>query len=212
MYHSLENIKYKLQQPLPGQVSHLKMSTANRIEEFSRFNFNLNEAKKSAVLILLFYDNEKLKVVFIRRSDYVGIHAGQIAFPGGRYEESDENVQNTALREIEEEIGITSDKIQVIGRLTDIYVPPSNFLISIFVGFLKEKPVFKAEQREVESIFTIDLDEFLDDDVIQEKEFFVQSSNTSVQAPYYNVGGVEIWGASAMVMTELLDLLKPVNY
>ena len=208
MLYDINDIKQKLQRPLPGYLSHKKMSTANRDEELLRFKANPQNAKKSAVFILLFNDDDRLKVVFIRRSFYVGIHAGQIAFPGGRFEESDLTVQNTALREIEEEIGVKSDKIEIIGRLTDIYVPPSNFLISVFVGFMKEKPMFTADVREVDEIIEVDLDEFFKAGVIQEMEFVVSSNNYSVLAPYYKVKNADIWGASAMVMTELLDILQ----
>lgn len=203
-----EDIKTKLLQPLPGRVSHLKMSTKARLEELARLNGNSNNAKKSAVLILLFHKNEKLKVIFIRRSFYVGIHAGQIAFPGGRFEEEDIEVKNTALREIEEEIGVSRDKIEILGRLSDIYVPPSNFMISVFVGYVEQEPIFKPDKREVAEIIEVDMDDFIAENVIQEKEFVVPSNNYSVKAPYYKVKNADIWGASAMVMTELLDLLK----
>ncbi len=203
-----ENIKLKLLQPLPGKASHIKMATRARLEELARLNGNSHDAKKSAVLILLFHEDEKLKVILIRRSFYVGVHAGQIAFPGGRFEEEDVDVRNTALREIQEEIGITRDKIEVLGRLSDIYVPPSNFLISVFVGYMDHKPAFKPDEREVAEIIEVDMDDFLPENVIQEKEFLVPSNNYSVKAPYYKVKNADIWGASAMVMTELLDLLK----
>ncbi len=203
-----EDIKQKLLQPLPGRNSHLKMATKARLDELARLNGNSSTAKKSAVLILLFHEDEKLKVILIRRSFYVGVHAGQIAFPGGRFEEEDIDVKNTALREIQEEIGVTKDQIEVLGRLSDIYVPPSNFMISVFVGFMDQKPVFKPDEREVAEIIEVDMDEFFTENVIQEKEFVVPSNNYSVKAPYYNVPKAEVWGASAMVMTELLDLLK----
>lgn len=204
---SKENLIQKLSQPLPGKKSHVKMATKARVEEFERLNGNIQNAKKSAVMMLFFHDDNKLKVILIRRSFYVGIHAGQIAFPGGRFEEEDIDVRNTALREIEEEIGIDKDKIEVIGRLSDIYVPPSNFLISVFVGYLAEKPAFKPDEREVAEVIEVDMDSFFEPEVIRKKEFVVPSNNYSVKAPYYNVPKAEIWGASAMVMTELLDLL-----
>lgn len=208
MNFTKEELILKLSQPLPGKASHLKMATKARLEEFARLNGNTQQAKKSAVMMLLFHENDQLKVIVIRRSNYVGVHAGQIAFPGGRFEESDINVKNTALREIEEEIGITSDKIEILGRLSDIYVPPSNFLISVFVGYLNEKPLFKADEREVAEIIQVNVADFFSENVIQEKEFVVPSNNYSVVAPYYKVKNADIWGASAMVMTEFLDLLN----
>ncbi len=203
-----EIIKDKFKQPLPGLSSHLKMAPASRVAEISNLSGNFNNARKSAVMILLFQEEEQMKLIFIRRSFYVGIHAGQIAFPGGRFEDSDVNIQNTAFREIEEEIGITADKIEILGRLSDIYVPPSNFLISIFVGYLKEKPTYNIDEREVAEVIEIDLADFFRENIIHQKDFLVPSADTTVNALYYKVGNIDLWGASAMVMTELLDIIK----
>ena len=200
-------IRQKLSEPLPGLTSHLKLAPKTRAKEIAGYNEKLIDAKKSAVMILLFHEDDELKVILIRRSFYVGIHAGQIAFPGGRYEEEDGNVENTAKREIDEEIGITADKIQVLGRLTDIYVPPSNFLISIFVGYLDQKPIYKIDEREVAEVIEIDLNDFYKENIIHEKEFVVPSAQSSTRALYYQVGNIELWGASAMVMTEFLDVI-----
>ncbi len=203
-----EILKQKLSLPLPGKASHLKMSTKARLEEFERYNFNIQSAKKSAVFILFFEEDSKTKVIFIRRSNYVGIHAGQIAFPGGRFEDKDIELKNTALREVQEEIGIPPNEIELLGRLSDIYLPPSNFNLSVFVGFLTQKPVYQPDSREVAEVIEVDMDNFYAENVIQEKEFFVPSNNYSVVAPYYNVKNAEIWGASAMVMTELMDVIQ----
>ena len=180
--------------------------------EVAKSNGNIETAKKSAVMILMYNDEFGTKVIFIRRSFYVGIHAGQIAFPGGRFEEEDITVENTALREIEEEIGIKPKEINVVGRLSDIFVPVSNFIISVFVGFLDEKPEYKIDEREVAEIIEVELSEFFQNDVISEKEFLVPSTSKSVKAPYYKVGNIELWGASAMVMSELIDMLKQDEY
>jgi len=205
---SIQHIKQKLNQDLPGLSSHLKMASSNRIHELKNAEMQMKSAMKSAVMILLYPYNKKLKVVLIRRSFYVGIHAGQIAFPGGRYEDFDIEIKNTALREIQEEIGLNSENIEVIGRISDIYVPPSNFLISVFVGYLPQKPQYKIDEREVNEIIEIELSEFYKKDNILEKEFVVPSTSTSVFAPYYKVGNIELWGASAMVMSEFLDIIS----
>ena len=202
-----EEIKILLLKPLPGLSSHLKMAPPTRKTELEVAKEAMKFAKKSAVMILLFHANDKLNVVFIRRSFYVGIHAGQMAFPGGRFEESDLNVEKTAFREIEEEIGIQQDKIELLGRISDIYVPPSNFLISVFVGYLSQKPVYKPDEREVAEIIEIDFDEFLLPENKSVKSFHVPSANHSVEAPYYRTSQCDIWGASAMVLSELIDLL-----
>lgn len=202
-----EEIKLRLKNPLPALTSHLKMAPPTRKTELEAAREAMQFAKKSAVMILLFHVHNKLKVVFIRRSFYVGIHAGQMAFPGGRFEESDETVEQTAFREIEEEIGVSRDKIELLGRISDIYVPPSNFLISVFVGYLSEKPVYKPDEREVAEVIEVDFDEFLQPENKDVKSFHVPSANHSVEAPYYKTTQCDIWGASAMVMSELVDIL-----
>jgi 8-oxo-dGTP pyrophosphatase MutT (NUDIX family) len=198
----------KIKGSLPGMDSHLKMAPPQRLESLRNGLDQKENAQKSAVMMLFFVEDEDLKMIVIRRSNYVGIHAGQIAFPGGRHEEEDGNVEVTAFREIEEEIGIKRDKIELLGRLSDIYVPPSNFLISIFVGFLDEKPVYQRQEREVAEVIEIPLREFFDSNVIKTKDFYVNSLKASANAPYFDVTNAEIWGASAMVIQELLDILK----
>ena len=208
MNFSADFIRHKLNGELPGLSSHLKLAPDSRAEQIASYKESKRQAKKSAVMILLFHENEKLKVIFIRRGMYVGIHAGQIAFPGGRFEDSDVTVENTAFREIEEEIGVTRDKIELLGQLTDIYVPPSNFLISIFVGYLSERPQYKPDEREVAEIIELDFENFLVENVISEKDFQVPSTTESVRALYYKLPNADLWGASAMVMTELIDVLN----
>jgi 8-oxo-dGTP pyrophosphatase MutT (NUDIX family) len=206
-----DEIKILLTRSLPGYLSHLKMAPPTRKTELEAAKEAMQFAKKSAVMILLFHEGEKLKVVFIRRSFYVGIHAGQMAFPGGRFEESDVTVEETAFREIEEEIGITRDKIELLGRISDIYVPPSNFLISVFVGYLSEKPFYTPDEREVAEVIEVDFEDFLKPENIAVKDFHVPSVNHAVTAPYYQTTHCDIWGASAMVVSELVDMLQNVG-
>ncbi|HLP04809.1 MAG TPA: CoA pyrophosphatase [Paludibacter sp.] len=208
MIYSKEYIKQKLSGSLPGMDAHLRMAPASRARELENVSGKLENARKSAVMMLFFGEAEDLKMIVIRRSNYVGIHAGQIAFPGGRYEEGDGDVQETAYRELEEEIGITRDKIELLGRLTDIYVPPSNFLISIFVGYLEERPLYKIQDREVAEVIEVPLQEFFSPNVVKFKDFYVSSLKAAANAPYFDVTNAEIWGASAMVISELLELLK----
>lgn len=208
MQFSKDELKQKFRLPLPGLASHLKMAPKHRVQDLVNNNDNAGNAQKSAVMILFFHEANELKMIVIRRSIYVGIHSGQIAFPGGRFETEDIDVQTTALREIEEEIGISRNDIEMIGRLSDIYVPPSNFLISVFAGYLKEKPLYKMQEREVDEVIEIPISDFSKPDVIKQKDFYVNSIKAASNAPYFDVSNAEIWGASAMVISELLDTLK----
>lgn len=206
MYYSPDKIRQLLLQPLPGYRSHIKMAPESRKHELMQQKPVPGNAKKSAVMMLFYHKDDILKMIMIRRSLYVGVHSGQIAFPGGRFEETDESIKHTAFREIEEEIGIQPDKIELLGRLSDIYVPPSNFLISIFAGYLPEKPVYNIDEREVSEVIELDLTELLNPTIVTNKSFYVPSAGQSFQAPCYSTSQCDIWGASAMVISELVDL------
>lgn len=203
-----EYIQEKLAGPLPGKASQIKMAPEHRIAELFRVRDDDFNPRLSAVLCILFPENEKLKVVFIRRSEYVGIHSGQISFPGGRFEESDGDLLVTALREVYEEIGIRPEEFEIIGQLTDLYVPPSNFLVRTFVAYTKQRPQYEIDTREVQEVIEFDLDYFFRTDIIRRKDFAAHNSTLNTNAPYFDIEGVIIWGATAMILTELADLLK----
>ncbi|OJV44893.1 MAG: hypothetical protein BGO29_08220 [Bacteroidales bacterium 36-12] len=202
----LEKLRMQLTEPLPGIKSQLKMAPAHRVKEFSEVHTNDYNPRLSAVLVLLFHENEKLKIVFIRRSEYVGMHSGQIAFPGGRYEDFDADLRATAIREAEEEIGVKSETYELLGHLTDLYVPPSNFLVRAYLAYTDKRPEFIIDKREVQEILVVDYEQFKRQDVVKEKEFKIHNRTELTKAPYFDVDGVVIWGATAMLMSELLDL------
>jgi 8-oxo-dGTP pyrophosphatase MutT (NUDIX family) len=139
---------------------------------------------------------------------YDGVHSGQISFPGGKVETTDKDFEATALRETFEEIGVKPEAIEIIGQLTDFYISPSNFLVKVFAGYTLQKPAFIPDKKEVQSILEVDIDEFFDSNNIAEKEFYSTSRKTAVFAPCYLVNGLEIWGATAMMLSEMLDILK----
>ena len=208
MQLTIEELKQKFLRPLPGALSHLKMSPSHRMEDFSGLNDMMPLAKRSAVLVLLFPDQGQLKTVFIKRSEYDGVHSGQISFPGGQFESTDRSFEATALRETNEEIGVSSDKIQLVGQLTDFYIPPSNFLVKVFVGYSSQKPEYIPDKKEVQSVIEVNVDDLYDKNNITQMEFYSTSRKALVNAPTYIINGVEIWGATAMIVSELLDVLK----
>jgi len=208
MQLTIEELKQKFLRPLPGALSHLKMSPSHRMEDFSGLNDMMPLAKRSAVLVLLFPDQGQLKTVFIKRSEYDGVHSGQISFPGGQFESTDRSFEATAIRETYEEIGVSSDKIQLVGQLTDFYIPPSNFLVKVFVGYSSQKPEYIPDKKEVQSVIEVNVDDLYDKNNITQMEFYSTSRKALVNAPTYIINGVEIWGATAMIVSELLDVLK----
>jgi len=208
MFLTKSELKQKLSQSLPGITSHLKMAPGFRKTELLSNRFDQSKAKLSAVLILLFSENNRLKIAFIKRSEYDGVHSGQIAFPGGRFETTDADFEQTALRETFEEIGVPSNDIEIMGQLSDLYISPSNFLVKVFVGYCDRKPEFVIDRKEVQSVIEINIDDFRNSNAISEKEFFSTSNKFIISAPCYSVNQVDIWGATAMILTEFLDMLQ----
>lgn len=228
---TIDTLKIRLQEELPGAASHLKMAPAHRLDEFRAIRDKDFNPRLSAVLVLLYPDDagstkpagqtsfvdapssensspplSTLKIVFIRRGEYVGIHSGQIAFPGGRYEDDDADLCETAMREAEEEIGVSRDSYEIIGQLTDLYVPPSNFLVRAFVAYASRRPSYIPDPREVQEVIELDFSHFFNSTNIKVKDFPAHNSLNNTSAPYFDVEGVTIWGATAMMLTELVDL------
>ena len=201
-------IYHKLQEPLPGKSAHLKLAPYRK----STFDLDFNKInpKLASTLLLLYQSGEKVKFVLIQRPDYSGTHGGQISFPGGKNEDG-ETLKETAIRETFEEIGIAKEKIQVIGELSQVYIPPSNFLISPFIAFLDENPHFIPEQKEVKQILEIDLDELLREDVIQEKEMVVGKNTDNpmkIKVPNMDLHHHTVWGATGVILSEFKDLIS----
>lgn len=197
----IDRLKTRLEQDLPGEDVQFSMAPMSR-ERISQLPKSEYHPKKSAVLILLFPVEESISVVLIQRPEYDGVHSGQVAFPGGKFDERDTDLRQTALREAFEEVGVIPEDIEVIGNLTDIYINPSNFLVTPFVGFCSRIPDFKADEREVKQIITTDLFK-LNDTTIKGVKSISHSNGFKLKTPYYEIGGLTVWGATAMMISEL---------
>lgn len=196
-------------QHLPGHVAQEKMAPEHRLphEQWERYFAN---AKKGGVLILFYPVNQHIHTVLIQRPQYEGVHSGQVAFPGGAKEEKDATMIETALREAEEEVGASRNLIQVVGQLTELYIPPSNFLITPVVGFSEQRPDFILEANEVAGIIEPTLPELLDEKSVGIKKIQVRS-DIAIDAPYYDIQGRTVWGATAMMISELNEILRKVT-
>lgn len=197
----------KMRGPLPGIQAQLQMASGLRAKATSSHRPDTSKARIGAVLIALFPDNGTVRTVMMKRPDYDGTHSGQVSFPGGKLEPHDRDVIHTALREAEEEVNITPDDVQVIGRLTELYIPPSNFLVHPIVGVLKSPPHLIPDQHEVERILVPEIDHLLRDDIIVQKDIRLRSGFT-VRTPCFDVDGCTVWGATAMIVSELKALLR----
>ena len=191
--------------PLPGTEAQFKMANAERRLNLKRYSVPDN-SRRSAVLILLYESNKAIRFPLIVRPVYDGVHSGQIALPGGSFEEEDKDLQTTALRETEEETGIFSANVKVLGKLSDLYIPPSNFLVTPFVGVHKTKPEFIPHTREVARIVEMDLEKIMDEKLIREKNITL-SNGLTILAPYFDLDGLVVWGATAMILSEFRSVV-----
>ena len=142
----------------------------------------------------------------MQRHDYVGVHGGQISFPGGKKEPSDENIIQTALREAHEETGVDPKRISVIGTLTPLFIPVSNMIVTPVVGWIKEKPAFNYQPEEVVFLIDADIKRFFDPAIIKIKPFKIGGETIDIK--YFDYDGNIIWGATAMILHELLTILR----
>ena len=157
-------------------------------------------------MLLLIPHQGDLAIPFIKRTNVGKYHGGQIALPGGKTEPGDGNSLHTALRECEEEIGVTSKEVTVIGELSDVYIPLSNFNITPFVGTIPEMPNFVLSKNEVEKVIIIPLKDLLDDKNKTSQVLYRQEQK--IIAPGYKIGENFIWGATAMMIAELEAMVK----
>jgi 8-oxo-dGTP pyrophosphatase MutT (NUDIX family) len=184
------------------------MTSNIRLRELMNFTIPA-DAVASSVLILFYPFGDDIVTVFIQRPRYDGVHSGQISFPGGRSEPEDPNPVTTALREAKEEIGIQSETIRVLGQITDLYIPPSNFLVTPVVGFANERPDFIPDPMEVDHVLEVSLFDIMDDKVIRRQHEVLIPSGEVIIAPAFLIDEKVIWGATAMMLNELREIIKP---
>lgn len=203
----LDRLGHRLKAPLPGLPSQLTMAPASR-ERNWKVPAN---ARKSAVLVLLYPHGQQLSVALMKRSEDGQVHSGQISFPGGRYEEDDPDFTFTALREAEEEMGVPAQEVTVLGDLTELYIPPSNSLVYPKVGTLPFRPDFVPDPVEVAEVIEVSLGHLLNP--ATQTHVQVQTHQGLVlEAPGYLVKDQHIvWGATAMMMAEFLHLVQEVR-
>ena len=169
---------------------------------------NSAKPRDAGVLVLLYPVRDTVCFVLTKRTDHLNKHKGQVSFPGGGYEDTDENVTVTALREAREELGIALDEVEILGALTELWVPPSNFIIHPTVAFAPVQPVFQANPNEVAALIEAPVRVLLDPtNVGVERRALVSQNGAEQPVPYYLLGGHKVWGATAMVLAEFAALL-----
>ncbi len=199
----IENIKYELRKPLPGKDAQIKMAP---VAHLNRFSLDDKNARKGGVLLLLSYQQKQLHVTLIKRAKDGGAHSGQISFPGGKCENFDANIIETAKRETFEEVGVAPERIEVLGSLSSLYIPVSNYLVFPAVGFVLDEPKFVPDKNEVDKILNIPLEYFFSEKYKKKQK--ISARNYIIDAPCYQINGYTIWGATAMIMSEFIEILK----
>ena len=201
-------IRKALNSELPGTEVQWEMASSDRrVVNFPRKR--RADSSLAAVLILLYPHNGKIHTLFIERPVYDGVHSGQIAFPGGKEEEGDRDLLDTALREACEETAICGSDLNILGKLTPLFIPVSNIEVTPVLAYIDYRPDFVPDREEVVSLIEAELAAFLQPGIIKERDMTVRGEQLRIK--YFDYGGKVIWGATAMILYELLVILEQNN-
>lgn len=205
MYQDLiQSISIQLKEPLPGKIGQEPLRPYMPLTP----NFDpppLIKPKEGAVMALLYPVDEVPHLLLMERPSYQGAHSGQISFPGGKVEKNESHLE-AAIRESWEEVGLHPDEVKILGELSKVYVWASNFNIQPFIGYTDYKPNFKPDEREVATLLEAPLSMFFEPGIIKEKSL-VGAMGVQLMAPYFDVFDRTLWGATAMIISEMLNVI-----
>ncbi len=195
----IRQLSHSLEGDLPGRESQYRMAPEVRLENNHGFYRN------AAVMILLYPDREQWYFVLMKRPEYAGAHSKQVSLPGGIYEDGDTDLEATALRETHEELGIDDSSIRVLGSLSKLHIPVSGIEVSPFVGMVPDKPLFHPDPSEVDYLIEVLLRDLLSPEKM--KDDIRTLLCKPVRVPYFDIGGEQVWGATAMILSEFQDII-----
>lgn len=201
----VNNLEKRLQQPLPGLKEQLRLAPITRMNELKSLNIPKN-ARQSAVLVLFYPEDDHAGILLIKRAVDDTVHSGQVSFPGGKKEDTDAELKQTALRETYEEIGISPAQIKIIGSLSKLFIPPSNFEVQPFVGFTNSLPELSTNY-EVERVLHVPVKKLFQADTIQHKTIKSRDGQY-YEVPCFYIENEIVWGATAMMLSELVAIIK----
>ena len=209
MEQIINRLKNALTKALPGIEAQYRMAPLHR-QRMELETLKIEDYRPSAVMILLCEDeNGNGFIPLTERMTYNGAHSGQVSLPGGKFEADDGDLMNTAIRECYEEIGIR--EVEVIGKLTPLFIPVSGFIVHPYIGLCKIKnPVMKNHEREVKTLIKLSLEDLLNDAIVKQGEMQVMNT-LNIKTPWFEVEGLKVWGATAMILSELKDVIKSIS-
>lgn len=192
---------------LPGEQAHTEVMPVNRKFTSDALK-QTNSLRQSAVGVILYPQESTINSVLIQRPDYEGTHSNQVSFPGGKMDNTDRDLEHTARRECFEEIDLPIGIGTRIGELTNVYIPVSNFLVQPYVFFVEELPELTPDAREVQSIISFDVFKLIEDQTLKTTDIRFKQGFVRKNVPYYDINGHVVWGATAMMLSELKAILK----
>ena len=204
---TIDQIRTLLLEDLPGEDAHIRMSPLGRGRSSEALK-NATDVRKSAVAIVLFDNQVSLSSVLIQRSTYKGVHSGQVCLPGGKKEDFEDFLHETALRECVEETGLNGSELELIGELTPVYIPVSNHHVHPYVFHYPSTPLYKPDPREVVEVIPFGVADLIDDALIKRTDILVKEDYTLKNVPYFDIEGRIVWGATAIILNELREVLQ----
>ena len=199
--------KTVLRKGLPGDDAHQTLLPIKRLSARNAIA-NKTQYRKSAIAIVLYPSDSKIKCILIQRPSYDGVHGGQVSFPGGKADDTDIDLRHTAIRECLEEINQPLKLNDLIGELSPVYIPVSNFMVQPFVFFIDEISELSPDLREVESIFHFNIDLLLNEETLQKTNLKISKGIIQKDVPYFSIESKVVWGATSMMLSELKEIMK----
>ncbi len=203
----IEGIRRQLTQALPGEEAQYRMASYTRKDIELRKIKPRDDVRVAAVLAMLYPKDGKAHIALMQRTDR-GAHAGQVSFPGGGVEEQDNDLTDTALREAQEEVNIRPNDVKILGKLTPMHIPISNSMVYPIVGYSHVVPDYVPDPAEVKAVIEAPLADFFNPDKLKTTDIRVPAGFVLKNTPYFDIKGFVVWGATAMMMNELLEVIK----
>ncbi len=197
----ITRLKIELEKELPGKEVQYRMAPSDRVALDLESQKEL--FRESSVVVLLFFKQDKLHLLLTQRASYKGVHGGQISFPGGKFDpQQDQNLIDTAQREVWEEISLCKSAYQIVGKITPLRIPVSKMLVHPFVAFADSVDIAKPDLYEITDLYQVSIEH------LKSPQNLKWTNDKGVKYPYFDYQGKEIWGATAMIINELLEILS----